>query len=773
MAKPDTVYIQLGKLGDVLNAIPLCWLHYQETGRPCAMMVAREYAEVLEGCSYIVPELWTHDFTMVKEAENHAFRLGYKNVKVAQVYGRNIKTVKVTDSFAKEAWRAVDRLPRFGAPLVFDRRAKEREERLWRSLPGGRPVILVATAGVSSPFPYGRHLVADIQAEFGQTVHVVDLNRIRAERFHDLLGLYERAAALVAIDSAPLHLAHAVPSLPVVALVTHTPSLWHGTPARPNHILRVRYNEFMQSREAIRKALRQAVMPHAPVKKPAIIHVHSKGPEDPETAGRNAWAEETWRHEAALWGAWVDLPLTDADFARNGTVCGDKPLPFVNDMLAKAAERAQEPDDILLITNADINLLGGISKELAEKCAKHGGCYAHRWDLPVKAKQRPANKGQFSRLIWYPGSDLFAMTRAFWEKIRQDFPPMLLGREAWDWVLRELVKENGGTEIHQVIYHQTHAAPWKAHRALNPGNQWNRGFARKWLSLRGIPLKEIAKTPYREQVWPVPAIHAAGTAQATIHAAQATAPANSPLMDVLYVLGAGSKWGNNELRYSLRSLEMHAQNLGRIFIVGHNPQFLHDVHIHERRDFGVSKEHNIAEQLLWACEHTAIGEQFLWLNDDHFLLQPVDLAAVPHYNNGELQKKTWKVQNLGYKRSLQNAVNALKAAGMPTRNFEIHVPFPIRRKGWVGLKDWWEKSRVVPGGMVSRSIYGNVLGCEGPTVPDCKVAACTPDTIDGIVEGRPWFSIDDASINRGMGDWLGRRYPHPSKWEIPVKEQGG
>lgn len=37
-------------------------------------------------------------------------------------------------------------------------------------------------------------------------------------------------------------------------------------------------------------------------------------------------------------------------------------------------------------------------------------------------------------------------------------------------------------------------------------------------------------------------------------------------MDILYVIGRGSKWENNELRYSLRSLEKNGINVGNIFI---------------------------------------------------------------------------------------------------------------------------------------------------------------------------------------------------------------
>jgi len=45
-------------------------------------------------------------------------------------------------------------------------------------------------------------------------------------------------------------------------------------------------------------------------------------------------------------------------------------------------------------------------------------------------------------------------------------------------------------------------------------------------------------------------------------------PTASARVDVVYPLSNGSHWDNNELRYSLRSLEKYALNLGRVFVVG-------------------------------------------------------------------------------------------------------------------------------------------------------------------------------------------------------------
>ena len=45
-------------------------------------------------------------------------------------------------------------------------------------------------------------------------------------------------------------------------------------------------------------------------------------------------------------------------------------------------------------------------------------------------------------------------------------------------------------------------------------------------------------------------------------------------MDILYVVGRGSTWNNNELKYSLRSIAKNGINVDRVFIVGYIPDFI-------------------------------------------------------------------------------------------------------------------------------------------------------------------------------------------------------
>ncbi len=237
------LYLALGRFGDVLAALPII-----DHLKGC-VMVSREYASVLDGMS-INRIVWEGSWTQVRAAHASVQRDWEKVVVLQQHSTDGWPQYHVTDSFVKEMYRLAGVLPQFGKlPLTFDRRDGHREMALLEKWPAG-PVVLVSTQGVSSPFPYRNELLDSLRREFDAAT-LLSLDGLRAERIYDLLALYERADCLITTDSAPLHLAQAVPSLPVIALVTDSPTLWHGSPAYAGQRLRIRYRDFERSKQKI------------------------------------------------------------------------------------------------------------------------------------------------------------------------------------------------------------------------------------------------------------------------------------------------------------------------------------------------------------------------------------------------------------------------------------------------------------------------------------------------------------------------------------------
>jgi hypothetical protein len=65
---------------------------------------------------------------------------------------------------------------------------------------------------------------------------------------------------------------------------------------------------------------------------------------------------------------------------------------------------------------------------------------------------------------------------------------MVFGREAWDMVMRNLMKRScggsGACELHLAIWHEKHKSFWE-HAPRVPGNEHNRRLATQWLARYG------------------------------------------------------------------------------------------------------------------------------------------------------------------------------------------------------------------------------------------------------------------------------------------------
>lgn len=496
--KPERIYINLGRTGDSIASIPLCYLYWKETGKKPAMMVAREFIGILDGVSYIEPVMWPGDWRDVLGARARARQLGYEDIVIPQIYGHNWPVPHTQPSFLLESWHRVGQLDKFyTTPLVFDRRNLARERELVDKLPAGLPIVLVAADGTSSPFQHRDALIEDLKAHLLGKANVIDLRYYRTDHFYDFIGMFEHASCLVTIDTGFGQLACAS-SVPVVALAASQPGRWYSSPRRPQHVAYIRYDEYPAKKAVVLDAVARCVGAAKAI--PVIHHVWAGVYHPSEALTRQVIAKETWDREAKAYGHWRDCRFTEGITPRSALDIGEKvALPFLHDMIDSASSQAAD-NDVLMLTNADICLVTGLGRELVDACKVHGATYCHRWDFKrvlTHIERHQLNMGQ-----WYVGCDLFAFTKKWWTKHRDNLPPFILGRECWDWVFRELIKQTGGVETAKGIYHEKHVSPWEMSRSL-PGNLHNRSYARAWLQAAKIPLAEIENEAYLPVQWPL------------------------------------------------------------------------------------------------------------------------------------------------------------------------------------------------------------------------------------------------------------------------------
>lgn len=255
-------------------------------------------------------------------------------------------------------------------------------------------------------------------------------------------------------------------------------------------------------------------------------------------------------------------------------------------------------------------------------------------------------------------------------------------------------------------------------------------------------------------------------------------------MDVVYILASnGSHWRNNEIRYSLRSLQKHLKGYRNIYVIGEKPAWLNNV-IHVRADdpYKYNKEANICNKIKIACEHPDISDDFLFINDDHFFLQDTNINEILPYSKKDADLHPSRETNLNkYELCRLNTWRALKEKGLTTYLYDIHTPIIYNKKKFLEvIKQYpWDNDDI---GFVVKSMYGNTLDLGHFPYKDCKIdKEVTKEQIDEKLADRWIWSIGDHALSPVTIKYIDELYPIASKYEkspvaisviIPLYNQG-
>lgn len=227
------------------------------------------------------------------------------------------------------------------------------------------------------------------------------------------------------------------------------------------------------------------------------------------------------------------------------------------------------------------------------------------------------------------------------------------------------------------------------------------------------------------------------------------------MIDVVYVLGKGSRFHNNEIRFSLRSIEKHLSNYRKVWIIGeHHPQ-LDNVEFVPFPDKTSMSDTNIMYKVAHACQHPDITEDFLFFNDDHYLLTDFDAPTFPCYYSKSIEEYLRRRPQDGYRRRVKATYKYLLSKGLPTKFFDTHTPIIFNKAKFLehvaGGPDWSS-----PTSFVVKSIYANSLHIEGAKRPDWKKKK--------VPEGAEIFSTTPR-VPAAVQRFLLEKFPTKSKYE--------
>ena len=229
------------------------------------------------------------------------------------------------------------------------------------------------------------------------------------------------------------------------------------------------------------------------------------------------------------------------------------------------------------------------------------------------------------------------------------------------------------------------------------------------------------------------------------------------MYDVVYILKADAQ--PDELRYSLRSI-CENMEFRKVWFYCGKPQGIEPDEYVSTPQVGNVKWERARSSLIEICKNDAITESFWLFNDDFYVLKPFDRTEP--YHVGELRDHVKRVEARhngfisGYTRRLRACEQLLKANGLTTTDYALHVPLLVEREKMLAALINY------PTCPMFRSIYGNYARIGGTQRKDVKINE--PNIIpDGDLD---LLSSSDKSFRGEVGKFLADRFPEPCRYEV-------
>ena len=241
-------------------------------------------------------------------------------------------------------------------------------------------------------------------------------------------------------------------------------------------------------------------------------------------------------------------------------------------------------------------------------------------------------------------------------------------------------------------------------------------------------------------------------------------------MDVVYAVKEQPV--DEELAYSLRSL----QNLphDKVVMVGGLPGNIDKskvTYIHNRQTSKI-KYKNTTLNLLRACQDPSISDDFIWMNDDFFILKPVrDPYQELNLARGPIEEVIKRALTRSIK--LSNYLNSLKEADRFLKeqlhiqtpiSYELHTPMILNKQKVLEMYKIPLVKDTPCMDVAKRSLYGNLYCTNAPFMADVKILAATPFTVREL-ETRTFLSTSDKGWAR-VKPYLQRKFALKSPYEV-------
>lgn len=235
-------------------------------------------------------------------------------------------------------------------------------------------------------------------------------------------------------------------------------------------------------------------------------------------------------------------------------------------------------------------------------------------------------------------------------------------------------------------------------------------------------------------------------------------------IDVVYPLGPTKIWGDNELRFSIRSVKKHFKDLRHIVVVGRKPRWLKNcIHI-KADDNETYRDANLIKKMLLAAKDQYVSDQFLWAADDKFFLEDINFKDLCGWHLGEINYKNpteWQKWNLNTKKELNKR-------NLPVMNYNhAHAFQPVDSNELIKILEAWSwKNHQYTGS----NIYNNSTKIfEGVDCSYFHKKIYEPLSHAAIIRelhGQKSFNINSEGLNKAMKETLAQFFPERTDFEV-------
>lgn len=211
-----------------------------------------------------------------------------------------------------------------------------------------------------------------------------------------------------------------------------------------------------------------------------------------------------------------------------------------------------------------------------------------------------------------------------------------------------------------------------------------------------------------------------------------------------------SKWGE-EIRYSLRSWYKNFDHQFEIHIIGDwRPDWLNtsNLHFHSIKNTGATTEENLSKVIEWCFSNF---NEFIWSNDDIYLLQSVSLSDIKQQLVLQDLSKIQNRLNNRWGRLLWNTADKLNENGLSMLNGETHTPYWYESEH---VKEIFKRYEIDKGRSLLRTAYINQFPDEHYNMKNYKIGFYSPaDSMRRNDFNKLYLNHDD----RGLTEYVKKK----------------